>query len=245
MFNPLSSVTDYQTMLNRIFWFVAGAALVAISLLRAQVPAIDQGLRAIDLSVAIGGEQPLPVPAGSLLPALVLGLVCRMVRPHARLSDWLGIRERFDIDVVLHELASRVRVDLSLIGDERLAERRRALMRQTFYRYVSGHPVAIDPQLVHQALDSWSWFWITMETATLFVGTSLLMVACGAHEPGIRALLVTLVVAAGALPTLRAKCRRLAIAQVRAILSDDRRREEVRAALAATLDPLPATRRAA
>ena len=62
------------------------------------------------------------------------------------------------------------------------------------------------------------------------------MVAFGAHEPGIRMLLATLVVAAVGLPTLRAKCRRLAIAQVRAILADDRRREEVRATLAATLE---------
>jgi hypothetical protein len=245
MFNPLSSVTDYQTMLNRIFWFVTGAALVAISILRSQVPAIDQGLRTIDLSLAIGGEQPLPVPAGSLLPAIAIGLVCRMIRPHARLSDWLGIRERFDIDVVLHELAARVGVDLSLVGEAQLEERRRTLMRQTFYRYVSGHPVAIDPQLVHQALDSWSWFWIAMESATLFVGASLLMVAFGAHDSGIRMLLATLVVAGTGLPTLRAKCRRLAIAQVRAILSDDRRREEVRAALAATLDADTPLRRAA
>lgn len=244
-FNPLSPVTDYQTMLNRIFWFVAGAGFVAATLLRSQVPAIDQALEAIDLSVAIGGQQTLPVPAGSLLPALALGLVCRMYRPHARLADWLGIRERFDIDVVVHELATRLGLDLSLAPDGELERRRHQLMRQTFYRYVSGDAPAVDPQLIHHALDAWSWFWIALEATVLFVVTSLTLVAFGAQAIGIRLLLATLVAAGLGLPTLRGQCRRLAIAQVRAILADERRKEEVRMALQSLLPAEAPSRRAA
>src|SRR6186997_2351432 len=96
--NPLAPVTDYQSMLNRIFWFTSAAAMAAIWLLRVNVPALDAQLSQVDFAVALGGGKPLPTPAGTLLPALAIGIATRVFRLHARLSDWLGIRETFDIE---------------------------------------------------------------------------------------------------------------------------------------------------
>src|SRR5262245_32778184 len=101
--NPLAPVTDYQSMLNRIFWFTTVSALVAVWMLRISIPELDALLRQIDFTVELADNKILPMPGGLLLPALVAGIVTRIFRLHGRISDWLGIRECFDIDVVIYE----------------------------------------------------------------------------------------------------------------------------------------------
>src|SRR5689334_21094499 len=105
--NPLAPVTDSQSMLNRIFWFTTVASLAVIWLLRLNIPALDAQLDRIDFSLRFDGESSLPIPAGYLLPAVAIGLITRVYRLHARVSDWLEIRECFDIDVIITELAER------------------------------------------------------------------------------------------------------------------------------------------
>jgi hypothetical protein len=55
--NPLTPVTDYQSMLNRIFWFTSAAALVAIWMLRLYIPGLDVLLKKIDFSIAFGSAR--------------------------------------------------------------------------------------------------------------------------------------------------------------------------------------------
>lgn len=228
--NPLSPVTDYQSMLNRIFWFTLSAALGATWLLRAHVPTLDVALGQIDMDVQTGTGKLLPVPGGLLLPALAVGLVARVFRVHSHFGHWLGIRERFDVDVILTELARRVGVDVDDVSDDQWQAHRHDLMRQTFYRFASSSSPQIDAHLVHQALDLWSWFWIGLEAALVFVVTGLALVALNAREVGLVTLGGTLVLAAVGLPALRQQCRRYAIAQVKAILADPLRAAQVRQA---------------
>ena len=122
--NPLSPVTDYQSMLNRIFWFTTASALVAIWMLRPYVPGLNTQLRSIDFAVELSGDKVLPIPGGYLLPALAIGILTRVYRLHARISDWLGIRECFDIEIIIGELAEQLSIDLIRISDEELRERR-------------------------------------------------------------------------------------------------------------------------
>jgi hypothetical protein len=228
--NPLAPVTDYQSMLNRIFWFTTASALAGVWLLRLHVPGLEVKLSTIDFALAFGGDKVFPVPAGYLFPALAVGLLTRVYRLHARISDWLGIRERFDIDVIIGELANRLEIDLSLIDEQRIVERRAAFMRTAFYAYVSGPRPQIDPQLVQQALDAWSWFWIGVETSLMFVLTGLGLVAANEYRVGLQTIGAALAFAAIGLPLMRAQCQRYAIAQVRAILADPRRTTAVQAA---------------
>jgi hypothetical protein len=82
--------------------------------------------------------------------------------------------------------------------------------------------------------------------ATLvFSLTSLALVACGAYDVGIRTLSATLVLAVIALPAIRAQCKRYAVAQVRAILSDSGRAAVVKATLVEVAGEEVAQRRAA
>ncbi len=229
--NPLAPVTDYQSMLNRIFWFTTAAALAAICLLRLRIPALNQLLSQADFAVAFGSGKVLPTPAGYLLPALAIGIAAHVFRLHTRISDLLDIRECFDLDVIIAEFAARLGVDLSLVEKDRLRRARNSIMREAFYPYVSGSSPKIDPQLVQQALDAWSWFWIGILATFQFTLASLALIACRAHTTGLQTLAATLLVAVVALPAIRNQCKRYAIAQVRAILSDPLRASAIRAVL--------------
>ena len=228
--NPLAPVTDYQSMLNRIFWFTSASALAAVWMLRVKLPALDMQLQQIDLTLAFGGDKLVPIPGGYLLPALAIGLGSRVFRIHGQLASWLGIRERFDIDVIIRELAQRSGIDLDRVPEEELAFHRHDIMRHGFYQFVSGRQPQIDEYLIYRALDLWSWFWIGVLAAVVFVFASFALLATGFYESGLIALAATLTLAGLGLPVIRDECRRYAIAQVRAIVADSARAEQVRRA---------------
>jgi hypothetical protein len=228
--NPLAPVTDYQSMLNRIFWFTSISALVAIWMLRLYVPSLDASLSKIDFTVEFRGDKVLPIPGGYLFPALAVGIVTRIYRVHARISDWLGIRECFDVEVIIGELADQLAIEITPIMKEHLQHHRQSIMRKAFYPFVCGSQTKIDPQLIQQALDAWSWFWIGVEAALLFTLTGFGLIANGAYAFGFQTIGGTLVIAAIGLPSMRAQCKRYAVAQVRAILADPARAIVVRTA---------------
>jgi hypothetical protein len=230
--NPLAPVTDYQSMLNRVFWFTSASALVAVWMLRLYIPGLDGLLNEIDFTVEFGGDKIVPIPGGYLVPALAVGILTRIYRLHARISDWLAIRECFDMEVIIRELAAQLAIDLTLIAEERLAKHRHSIMREAFYPFVSGPQPQVDPQLVQQALDAWSWFWIGIEATFVFTLTGLGLIAAGVYAPGFQTTGGTLILALIGLPAMRGQCRRYAIAQVRAIVADPARAIVVRSAFA-------------
>jgi hypothetical protein len=228
--NPLAPVTDYQSMLNRIFWFTTASALVATWTLRLYIQPLDELLKRIDFTVEFGGNKILPVPGGYLFPALAVGMLTRVFRVHARLSDWLAIRECFDVDVIIREFAARLKIDLSAMSNDQLVRCRHSIMRKAFYPYVSASDPAIDGQLVQQALDAWSWFWVGVEATLVFVLTALGLIAGGVYSVGVQIMCGSLLWALIGLPMMRSQCQRYAIAQVRAIIDDSVRAAAVRAA---------------
>ncbi len=229
--NPLAPVVDYQSMLNRIFWFTTVTALAALWMLRRNVPALDALMSQLDSAVALDDAKILPIPAGYLLPALAVATFSRIFRLHARIGDWLGLREGFDLDVIINEFARQLRINLQSVDPQRLRKSRHRIMRHGFYQFVSGPQPAIDPQLIHQALDAWSWFWIGLETALVMSGAGLGLIAGRAYLVGFETLGATIVLAAFILSALHRECQRYAIAQVRTILADPNRAAAVREAL--------------
>jgi hypothetical protein len=235
-FNPLVPVTDYQSMLNRIFWFTTAAAFAAVWLLRVQVPALDASLSRIDFAATLIGGKTAPTLGGCLLPALVVGIATRVFGLHERISDWLEIREDFDVEVIITELAHRAGVDLVGVEKKELRRARHRLMREAFYPFVSGPQPAVDHHLIQQALDAWSWFWIGVVSTALFIVTGLALVACGVTVTGLQVVGWTLLAAVVCLPAAYGQCRRYAVAQVRTILDDPERTEAVREAFAGLFD---------
>lgn len=243
--SPLTPVTDYQSMLNRIFWFTSASALAAVWMLRTKWPALEAQLQQIDFTLGFGDGKIVPIPGGYLLPALVMGLGSRVFRIHSLLARWLGIRERFDIDVIIGELAHRTHFDLEHISDEELTVARHRIMRQAFYQFVGGSKPAIDRHLILRALDLWSWFWIGLEATFVFVLASFVLFATGQFSTGTISLVSTLGLAAVGLPAIRSECRRYAIAQVRAIVADTNRAAHVKATLLEVLGNVRIYQRAA
>jgi hypothetical protein len=218
-------------MLNRIFWFTSASALVAVWLLRMFISDLETLLVRIDYTLEFG-DKIVPIYGGYLFPAVAVGLASRVFRIHGLIAGWLGIRERFDIDVIIAELAARTGVDIHAVPDEELAHHRHELMRNGFYQFVSGREPQIDEHLIQRALDLWSWFWIGVEATAVFVVAGLVLIAAGVGQTGFTVVLAALAFAAIGLPAIRNECRRYAIAQVRAIVADPRRAEQVRQAFA-------------
>ena len=103
-------------------------------------------------------------------------------------------------------------------------------MRGAFYPFVSGPQPQIDPQLVQQAIDAWSWYWIGIEATYVFIVTGLVLIAGSAYQVGFQTIGLTILVAAMGIPAMRAQCERYAVAQVRAIVSDTARAAVARSA---------------
>ena len=95
-------------------------------------------------------------------------------------------------------------------------------MRTAFYPFVSGTRPSIDQQLIYQALDAWSWFWVGVEATLVFILAGFGLIAGGAYEVGLETIGGAIVLAAIGLPAMRGQCSRYAIAQVRAIVADPR-----------------------
>jgi len=146
--SPLTPVTDYQSMLNRIFWFTTAAALAGVWMLRLYIPPLEALLKQIDFTVAFGDDKILPIPGGYLLPALAVGMTTRIYRLHARISDVLALRECFDVDVIIAEFGTQLGIDLTTIPEHELLAHRHQIMRRAFYPFVTGPQPAIDHGLV-------------------------------------------------------------------------------------------------
>jgi hypothetical protein len=243
--NPLVPVTDYQSTLNRIFWFTSAAALGAVWLFRTHIPSVEATLGRVDFELHTGAGKLLPIAGGYLLPSLGVGLLSRIFRIHSHVGHWLGIRERFDIDVILTELGRGVDIDIDTVSEEQWLVHRHDLMRKSFYQFTSSKSPQIDEHLIHQALDLWSWFWIVLEATVLYVLTGLVLVGAHVYQVGLITFGGAIAAAAIGLPAIRLQCRLYAIAQVRAILADPAREAEIRRAFSVLDDARPHWKRAA
>jgi hypothetical protein len=103
--------------------------------------------------------------------AIVLAWVSHAIQLHNRLSDAFGIRNRFDRNYILLPLAVLTGVQLSPIKLNALKANRELLMEKVFYRYASSRAdkPLVDKHHIERALDTWSWYWILVEGAALWL----------------------------------------------------------------------------
>ena len=132
--------------------------------------------------------------------------------------------------MIIGEFARQMAIDLAPAGAEQLRKGRHGIMRKAFYPFVSGSQPTIDQQLVQQALDAWSWFWIGLELTLLMTLTGFGLISCGVTRLGFQVLCGAIAFATLGMPALRAQCQRYAAAQVRAILADSARATTARKA---------------
>ena len=180
--NPLAKVTDYQSMLRRIFVFTTFAGCVAVMLLRLHSPAIDSFLGALDIEVDFGPVRKVKI-LGYLLPAGGFAVFAYSIRLHDRLSDLFRIRYIFDTRCIIRPMAERVGVDPEDVPS--LYKRRHKIMREIFYGYVSSTNPVIDKHSIYEALDSWTWLWVLVEAWFVFVTCGIALVFLGSWQTGL------------------------------------------------------------
>ena len=153
-------------------------------MLEANLPTIETALQSFDKSLASGVTEKLPIRASYLLPALGVGLFARVFRLYGQFSHWLGISERFDVDVIMPEFVRGLGIAVDTVTERKWLEHRHDVMRQSFYRFASSNSPEIDGHLIHQSLDLWSWFWTGLQTAVVFVLTGLILIAAQKYQAG-------------------------------------------------------------
>jgi hypothetical protein len=214
----LQAVLEYSTPLNKIATGTFLASLGAVVLIGWRASHVHRLLTSIPVLVTIGDWS---VPLVGVVIALAITLLTRRLRWHDRISDALGIRERFDVTVILLPLAVGLGVRLGPRAFERLRANRRRLMTSAFYQYTEGTSPILTPKSVTAAMDRWSWFWILFEGEVITAATAVILLVFG--DFGLAALLFVAVL--GAMPLLyiiRRQCDRYAQAQVDALLTNPR-----------------------
>jgi hypothetical protein len=204
-------------MLNKIGLFTFFFSLGATALLRWQIPAVDEFLKPISIPVPL--ESDLVVPLGTLLPALLIGVVSRMVKLHNVVSTIFGIRRRFDVEHVLLPLALATGVKLKPSQIRNLARNRADLMAKVFYAYASGTPekALIDKHYITMALDQWSWYWVLVEANVIFAVTAVIFFV--EQKPQWTAwLLTTLLLGLVLLTYMKGQCAEYARSEIDEIL---------------------------
>jgi hypothetical protein len=225
--NPLAEITDYRTMLNRICWFTAASACVGTWLLRFHFPAVETTLAPLDIKIELWGVKDVKL-LGYILPGLAVALVARVIRLHDRISDIFGIRKRFDAKHILVPLASGagIRQKDTTLGIMKAV--RDDLMGPVFYKYASSTNPQIDKHLICEALDWWSWYWVIVESATIFVIVAIVLLFARAWETVGLIMIICIVAFLVVLPFLKHHCARYAKREVDEILMDSTRKKEVR-----------------
>lgn len=211
--NPFASVKDYPSMLIRIGEGTFVASLLALIVLRMNVPAIESALSPFTTRVPILGGFDLPM--GTVLPAAAIALLSRVLRLHDLISDAFRVRQRFDLHEILSPLAIGSGATITLAQFRQIANRRKQLMQDVFYTYASsGERVAkIDPHTIGRALDQWGWYWVVAETTFVALITSCVLLLAGVSSWASVLLILSLCLLC-VLQFLRAECATYALAEV-------------------------------
>ena len=224
--NPLPEVTDYRAMLNRILLFTTASACIGIWLLRRHFPALDAVLTQLDFKIEIWGVKEIKL-VGYIVPGLVVGFLTRSIRLHDRISDVLGIRQRFDVKFILVPLAIGTGIQEKDIQFEVVKARRDDLMGPVFYRFASSTNPQIDKHLICEALDWWSWYWVIVESASVFFVVAIILIFAKAGMTVV-VILACIAVSLGSLPFFKHHCARYAKREVQEILNNPTRKKQVK-----------------
>jgi len=212
-------------MLNRIAVFNFLVSVLAVYLLRSRIKSLDMLLSRLPETVEIIG---MKLSVGTPLLALLVAVLSRAIKLHDRLSDLFRIRRNFDIQEILIPMAQKTVGPVSDHLARQIERYREHLMGKVFYEFASSSPnrAVIDPHLIHNALDQWSWFWAFFEGVTILTSSCLVLFLAGAFTV---ALIILAGIVAGVilLIWMRSQCDKNAAAEIAAILASPERKDKI------------------
>lgn len=155
-------VENYSQMLNRIAIFTGITTFILALILTETTPLFqDLLIKFKDVQIEIMDTKVSIVHAVIAFLAL---LISRIFKLHNIISDILKIRHKFDVQYILMPIAGEVGFALNETKIKNMNIKRKELMVQVFYKYASSTNPQIDKHLINKALDSWSWFWVLVES---------------------------------------------------------------------------------
>jgi hypothetical protein len=230
--NPFAQPKNYNEMLTKIMTFTFVVSLVLVAVVAHNWPTLWNLLHPNWLTIGIDVLGLKNIPAAYLIVAFLVSLVARVSKLHDRISDLFKIRERFDLNEILIPLAGGAGIPVDLVKRERLIKSRTQIMGDVFYRYASSTNPVIDGHLVWTALDKWSWFWICIEGTAVSIAAFIALL--WVHAFPTAACVGALIIMGTLVATqINRACASVAHAEVRSILQDAQRCNDVGVALSA------------
>ncbi len=230
-FNFFKAIVDYPKMVGKIALSTFAGSILAVWLLRHELPALNSCLGPLNTPIEVAG---ISISFGTVLPAFVVTALSRIFKLHDRLSDIFRIRQRFDVSEILFPMA--IASGASLSGEQIRAIRRnrKAMMDRVFYKYASSTKgkAVIDSHYITMALDQWCSYWIVLELtflACILAGTFWIAARYSLAATSLAVVLALICVLQG----IRSLCSDYALHEVEQILGDSQRRQEVAGAFRA------------
>lgn len=155
------TVTNFQEMLIKLTFWHFVAAIVCLLILDSNINFSNDILK--DLTVNYKGINfPVSIIIFASLWAIVFSHIFKL---HDRISDVFRIRFRYDQKYILRPIADSVIGDDSKNIYSKLEANRHNAMSNVFYKYASSteaNPL-VGKHNIHQALTTFSWYWICLE----------------------------------------------------------------------------------
>lgn len=221
--NFFKTVDTYGAMLNKLATGNFFIGLFAFYFLTTQ--SIELRTLAADFTfeIAIAG---LKLPAGYLVPPMVMALFFRIIKLHDRISDIFRLRVFYDWTYVLKPIRDKVNSDLE---KRKVLQNRGLLMSKCLYRYASSRDPnsVVDKHLIEMILDQLTWYWMVIESSfvTLIVFTLLVYIQELEHALTVFYLGLILILFS---KILQLSCSKYTTQEVKVILESAPRRKEIK-----------------
>lgn len=230
MIMPKMTVSNYDEMLRKLSTANLILVAICIEILRSKIFVIDTFLKQIDpilpSKIPLIGDT--SIPFGIFLPAFLITGLFEAIKLHDKISNFFGIRRRFDLRWILIPMALLSGARVSQAHFENVANARDHLMEKTFYKYASGSTgkAIIDNHTITRALTSWSWYWMCVESCMIMMITAFIFFC---FENYFWAALCQMIIPIFffIMWCFRADCEKCADSEIRQILDDANRKLQI------------------
>jgi hypothetical protein len=177
-------------------------------------------------SISFGGIYEfagIKINLATLYLPLVMGVFEHMFKIHDKLSDLLGIRRKYDRNIIVAEFLKTAKNTISIKSVT--GKQVRSIMSSAFYRYASSTNPIIDRHYILLALNEWCWFWIVLDTTLLLVCVSIPFLVSSFNASSVVFILITLGTLSLLMLLILLQVKSYTLHEIEAILSDDDRKK--------------------
>lgn len=221
----LDTPKNYQEMIKKIPFGVFGVVFIGLALFSYTYYPFYLFLKSIsfNLSFNLLGYN---IDFANLYIPFAISFIERIFKFHDKVSDFFGIRYKFDKEIIIREFIKEMKLDLSL--SEINKENRSNILYGVFYKYVDGTNPSIELHPILMALDSWTWYWIFFDSLLVISFMSVIWITIDFSLGNIGTSVIIIGLILILLYFIKKDCTKYAQYEVRSILRDQTRRMEIK-----------------